>query len=61
MPVVRQIVRRASGEQYRFSAVVEGIINSAPFRMRTSQDSGLKNQESGLKNQSAMLQAGEQR
>jgi len=34
MPVVRQVVRDAAPKQYRFSALVLGIVNSAPFQMR---------------------------
>ncbi len=34
MPVVRQIVR--SSQDYRFTALVLGIINSTPFQMRTA-------------------------
>jgi hypothetical protein len=34
MPVVRSIVREAAGRNYRFSAIVLGIIRSAPFQMR---------------------------
>jgi hypothetical protein len=34
MPVVRGIVRDAAGNDYRFSSLVLGIINSAPFTMR---------------------------
>jgi hypothetical protein len=33
MPVVRKIVRDARGQDYRFSALVSGIVNSAPFQM----------------------------
>jgi hypothetical protein len=44
MPVVRQIVRWASREQYRFGAIVQGIVDSPSFRMRTSQESGIRNQ-----------------
>jgi hypothetical protein len=36
LPVVRAIVRDAAGEDYRFSAIVRGIVNSVPFRMRTA-------------------------
>ena len=36
MPVVRSVVRDASGSQYRFSALVLGIVHSVPFRMRTA-------------------------
>ncbi len=34
MPVVRQIVRDAARNQYRFSAIAMGIAKSAPFQMR---------------------------
>jgi hypothetical protein len=37
-PAVRKIVRDASGGDYRWSAVVLGIVKSAPFQMRTSGD-----------------------
>ena len=40
MPAVRAIVRDAAGQQYRFSAVVLGIVNSAPFRMRMGSERG---------------------
>jgi hypothetical protein len=33
-PAVRTIVREAAGQDYRFSALVLGIVNSAPFGMR---------------------------
>ena len=46
MPVVRQIVRKAAREQYRFGAIVQGIVDSPPFRMRTSQGKG---EESGIR------------
>jgi len=35
MAVVREIVRDAENDDYAFSAIVMGIVNSAPFRMRT--------------------------
>jgi len=35
MPLVRQIVQAAAREEYRFGAIVEGIVESAPFQMRT--------------------------
>jgi hypothetical protein len=35
MPVVRRIVRKAAQDGYRLSAIVHGIIESAPFQMRT--------------------------
>jgi hypothetical protein len=35
-PAIRQIVRRAQADDYRFSALILGIVNSTPFQMRTS-------------------------
>jgi hypothetical protein len=37
MPTVRKIVREAEGDEYRFSALVKGVVNSVPFRMRRAQ------------------------
>jgi hypothetical protein len=39
MPVVRRIVRQAGKNGYRLSTIVNGIIESAPFQMRTRLDS----------------------
>jgi hypothetical protein len=36
-PAVRKIVRDAEGADYRFSAIIVGIAQSAPFQMRTSK------------------------
>jgi hypothetical protein len=36
MPAVRAIVRDSAKQDYRFSSLVLGIVNSAPFRMRVS-------------------------
>jgi hypothetical protein len=36
-PEVRQIVRKAKSADYRFAALVEAIVASTPFQMRTSQ------------------------
>ena len=36
-PAVRGIVRAARGNDYRFSSLVLGIVNSTPFQMRRSQ------------------------
>jgi cytochrome c5 len=36
MPTVRQIVREAAGDDYRWSSIVLGIVRSAPFQMRRS-------------------------
>ena len=35
-PTVRQIVRDAAGEDYRWSSIILGIVNSTPFQMRRS-------------------------
>ena len=35
-PAMRKIVRDSSAEDYRFSAVVLGVVNSLPFRMRST-------------------------
>jgi Protein of unknown function (DUF1585)/Protein of unknown function (DUF1588) len=34
MPVVRKIVRDAAQQQYRFTALLDGIVASAPFQLR---------------------------
>ena len=36
MPVVRKIVRQAARSNYRFGSIIEGIVESAPFQMRTT-------------------------
>jgi hypothetical protein len=36
MPVVRAIVRDAAHSDYRFSAIIMGIVRSTPFQMRTA-------------------------
>jgi hypothetical protein len=35
MPAVRGIVQRAARDDYRLSAIVLGIVDSVPMRMRT--------------------------
>jgi hypothetical protein len=40
MPVVREIVRNAADDDYRFSAIVLGIVDSVPFRMRAKPSAG---------------------
>jgi hypothetical protein len=35
MPVVRKIVKKAAQNDYRLSTIVMGIVESAPFQMRT--------------------------
>ncbi|PHS10295.1 MAG: hypothetical protein COA78_11460 [Blastopirellula sp.] len=36
-PAIRQVIKSAAAEDYRFSAIIWGIVNSTPFQMRTSQ------------------------
>ena len=38
MPTVRGIARDASRDDYRFSAIVLGIVKSTPFQMRRVQE-----------------------
>jgi len=40
MPTVRGIVRDASKQNYRFSALVLAVVRSAAFQMRTAPSSG---------------------
>ena len=47
MPAVRAIVRDSSKQDYRFSSLVLGIVNSAPFQMRMK---GTENSEVRTKN-----------
>ncbi|MEO6569693.1 MAG: DUF1592 domain-containing protein [Opitutaceae bacterium] len=35
-PAIREIVRRAQTDNYRFSALILGLVNSSPFQMRKS-------------------------
>jgi hypothetical protein len=39
MPVVRKIVRQAARSGYRFESIIAGIVESAPFQMRTTLES----------------------
>ena len=40
MPTVRAIVRESASNDYRFSSLILGIVNSKPFQMRMkAQDS----------------------
>ena len=34
MPAIRAIVRRAAADEYRFSSLILGIVESLPFRER---------------------------
>jgi hypothetical protein len=40
MPAVRSIVRASAGNNYRFSSLVLGIVESVPFQMRIAQEVG---------------------
>jgi hypothetical protein len=40
MPAVRSIVRGAARNNYRFSAIVMGIVRSVPFQMRMASQKG---------------------
>jgi mono/diheme cytochrome c family protein len=40
MPTIRAIVREAAREDYRFGAVLEAVVNSAPFRMQQVAPAG---------------------
>ena len=35
MPVVRRVVKKAAQNDYRFISIIMGIVESAPFQMRT--------------------------
>ncbi|MDQ8182662.1 DUF1592 domain-containing protein [Pelagicoccus sp. SDUM812005] len=37
-PAIRQVVREAAQDDYRFSSLVLGIVNSTPFQMRSTHD-----------------------
>ena len=41
MPVVRAIVRDSARNDYKFSAIVMGIVRSAPFQMRAAPQGDL--------------------
>jgi hypothetical protein len=38
MPVVRDVVRHAATQDYRFSSLVMGIVTSTPFQNRVAGD-----------------------
>jgi hypothetical protein len=38
MPAVRAIVRESQRENYRFVSLIEGVLNSTPFRMRKAEE-----------------------
>jgi hypothetical protein len=38
MPAVRAIVRQAERENYRFESLIDGVVKSTPFRMRSAEE-----------------------
>jgi mono/diheme cytochrome c family protein len=46
MPVVRAIVARARPTGYKFETIIRGIVESAPFQMRTVLEAGAEQQSS---------------
>ena len=38
MPTVRQIMRQAANDDYRFASLVQGVVASPPFQLRMAQD-----------------------
>jgi hypothetical protein len=40
MPVVRRVVKKASANDYRLASIIMGIVESAPFQMRTKLEPG---------------------
>ena len=45
MPVVRRIVKKAAQNEYRLSSIVMGIVESAPFQMRTKLETAPESAE----------------
>jgi hypothetical protein len=41
MPVARSIAQASAGDNYRFSAIVLGIVKSTPFQMKKATEEGL--------------------
>jgi len=46
MPVVRRIVKKAGQNDYKVSSIVMGIVESAPFQMRTKLEASSESAES---------------
>jgi hypothetical protein len=38
MPAVRAIVRQTERENYRFVSLIDGVVKSMPFRMRSAEE-----------------------
>ena len=52
-PAVRKILRDADADDYRWSALIRGIVESAPFRMRRAADSADSDAPVGARRESA--------
>jgi mono/diheme cytochrome c family protein len=57
MPVVRKIVRKAAQNDYRLSSVVMGIVESAPFQMRTKLEPVESVKTPGTKNTAKVVRS----
>ena len=55
-PAVRKILRDAGGDGYRWSSLIRGIVESAPFRMRRASDSADSSAPVGAHEESAPQQ-----
>jgi mono/diheme cytochrome c family protein len=47
MPAVRKITREAAANDYRWSSIILGIVNSVPFQMSITKRSGLEQAQAG--------------
>jgi hypothetical protein len=50
-PAVRKIARDAAPNEYRWSSIIRGIVNSTPFSMSGSPTAELTSQKSDVRNQ----------
>jgi hypothetical protein len=50
-PAVRRIVRDAAANDYKFDALVLGVVQSAPFQMRTVKLDGNPDAKPDMKNE----------
>jgi hypothetical protein len=58
MPVVRGIVREMSANDYHFSALIMGIVKSAPFQMRVKKGEAQPESVARVGNQNASKESG---
>jgi hypothetical protein len=45
MPAVRQVIRQAATQDYKATAIINGIVTSSPFRMRLKSVPGTRQAE----------------